>query len=252
MLVSYFPIEVSGGVTGAACVLRDMTELKRMTQANQDWQKRMELAREAGLRIGLWDWDVNANTVVWSDETYRQWGFTPEAFSDRVEDAVGRIHPADRPGVERAIQDVLAGKASEYASQYRVVRPDGSMCWIDAHGVIVRDGATHMLGVGVDITDLKATEASLQESEERYLLLLNSTAEAIYGIDMEGNCTFCNPACLRLLGYIGTESLLGKNMHRLIPFARRWRSVPNRGVCNLRRHPQGYRQPCNRRSAVAP
>jgi PAS domain S-box-containing protein len=216
LFISYFPIEVSGGVTGAACVLRDMTELKRMTRANQNWQKRMELAREAGLRIGLWDWDVSANTVDWSDETYRQWGFTPEAFSGRVEDAVGRIHPADRPGVERAIQDVLAGKESQYASQYRVVRPDGGTCWINAHGVIVRDGSTHMLGVGVDITDLKATEASLQESEERYLLLLNSTAEAIYGIDIEGNCTYRNPACLRLLGYSEPDGLLGKNMHRLV------------------------------------
>jgi two-component system NtrC family sensor kinase len=77
-----------------------------------------------------------------------------------------------------------------------------------------------MLGIGVDITDLKKTEQSLQESEEKYLLLLNSTAEAIYGLDLEGDCTFCNPACLRLLAYGTPKELLGKNMHDLMHHTR--------------------------------
>ena len=47
-------------------------------------------------------------------------------------------------------------------------------------------GRTHMIGIGVDITDVKKAEQSLQESEEKYLLLLNSTAEAIYGLDLKG------------------------------------------------------------------
>ncbi|MEI6210907.1 MAG: CHASE domain-containing protein [bacterium] len=53
----------------------------------------------------------------------------------------------------------------------------------------------------------------LRASEEQLRLLLDSTAEAIYGIDLDGNCTFCNPACLRLLGYECQEQLLGRNMH---------------------------------------
>lgn len=218
--IAYFPIEISGGITGAACVLRDMTELKRMAEANQNWQKRVELAQQAGLRIGLWDWDVEANTVVWSDETYRQFGFTRHAFSGRVEDAVTRIHPADLPRVQQVINAVLTGQNPGYQSQYRVVRPDGSICWIDAYGVMVQDGSAHMLGVGVDITDLKKVEESFRESEEKYRLLLNSTAEAIYGLDMKGNCTFCNPAGLRLLGYEIQEDLLGKNMHALMHHTR--------------------------------
>jgi PAS domain S-box-containing protein len=53
----------------------------------------------------------------------------------------------------------------------------------------------------------------LRESEEKVGLILNSMAEAIYGIDTEGRCTFCNQSCLRLLGYQRPEQLLGKNMH---------------------------------------
>jgi len=56
----------------------------------------------------------------------------------------------------------------------------------------------------------------LRESEERIRLLLDSTAEAIYGINANGNCTFCNAASLRLLGYDDPSDLLGKQMHWLM------------------------------------
>jgi len=58
--------------------------------------------------------------------------------------------------------------------------------------------------------------ADLRASEERIKLILSSTGEPIYGIGMKGECTFCNPACLRALGYSTPDELLGKNMHALI------------------------------------
>lgn len=54
-----------------------------------------------------------------------------------------------------------------------------------------------------------------QESEEKLRLLLDSTAEAMYGIDVYGNCTFCNPASLSLLGYRNANELVGQNIHEL-------------------------------------
>jgi PAS domain S-box-containing protein len=65
----------------------------------------------------------------------------------------------------------------------------------------------------------RATQ-SLRESEERVRLLLDSTAEAIYGIDVQGKCTFCNAASLRLLGYDNPGDLLGKQMHWLMHHTR--------------------------------
>ena len=62
----------------------------------------------------------------------------------------------------------------------------------------------------------KRGEEALRESDERIRLLLDSTAEAIYGMDLDGNCTFANRTCLRLLGYERAEDLLGKNVHALI------------------------------------
>lgn len=56
----------------------------------------------------------------------------------------------------------------------------------------------------------------LNEEKERFHSLLNSTAEAIYGLDMNGCCTFANEACLKMLGYKSVDVLLGKNMHNQI------------------------------------
>ncbi len=63
---------------------------------------------------------------------------------------------------------------------------------------------------------LEQADKNLNQSQTQVHLLLDSTAEAIYGLDIEGNCTFVNQACLDMLGYIDDSKLLGKNMHELI------------------------------------
>lgn len=62
----------------------------------------------------------------------------------------------------------------------------------------------------------RSSSRALMQSEGKLRLLLDSTAEGIYGLDTSGNCTFTNPACLSLLGYGEEENLLGANMHELI------------------------------------
>jgi two-component system cell cycle sensor histidine kinase/response regulator CckA len=66
----------------------------------------------------------------------------------------------------------------------------------------------------------RRTEADLRASKEQLQLLLDSTAEAIYAIDVNGTCTLCNAACLRLLGYSHDSELLGKDMHALMHHTR--------------------------------
>ena len=73
-----------------------------------------------------------------------------------------------------------------------------------------------LLGIFEDITERKKALEALQKSEEKTRLILDSAAEAIYGLDSFGNCTFCNQSCLNILGYPSEEDLLGRNMHELI------------------------------------
>ncbi|MCP4125614.1 MAG: response regulator, partial [Gammaproteobacteria bacterium] len=76
------------------------------------------------------------------------------------------------------------------------------------------------LGVGRNITERKEAEMALLESEQQVRDLLYSTAEAIYGLDLQGNCTFANPACAQMLGYQDVDELIGCNMHDKIHYKR--------------------------------
>jgi PAS domain S-box-containing protein len=71
-----------------------------------------------------------------------------------------------------------------------------------------------------EVADRKRAEEALRQSGELVMLLLDATPESIYGIDAQGNCTFCNPSFLRLLGYQDSKELLGKNVHALIHHTR--------------------------------
>lgn len=79
---------------------------------------------------------------------------------------------------------------------------------------------THFVAVKQDITERRRAAQELCDREDKLRLILESTAEAVYGINLEGRCTFCNPACLRLLGYRHSDELLDKNMHELIHHSR--------------------------------
>jgi PAS domain S-box-containing protein len=77
-----------------------------------------------------------------------------------------------------------------------------------------------LLCLATVVRERKVAVEELRESEDKLRLLLDSTAEAIYGIDLEHRCTFCNLACLRTLGYGRLDEVLGKNMHNLIHHTR--------------------------------
>jgi len=86
--------------------------------------------------------------------------------------------------------------------------------------VTLLEGLAREAALAINTARLKEqrhqAEEAEAEREKQVRLLLDSTAEAIYGVDLEGICTFVNPACVQMLGYNSEEDLLGKNMHDLI------------------------------------
>lgn len=88
----------------------------------------------------------------------------------------------------------------------------------------INDSYPHKLPATIESAchraELARERSSLQESEARARLLLDSAAEAIYGIDLDGRCIFVNPAFLRILGYEREDELLGQSIHQLIHHTR--------------------------------
>ncbi|MCX6887707.1 MAG: PAS domain S-box protein [Verrucomicrobia bacterium] len=186
----------------------------QLTADLQHATERLGLATSAG-GVGIWDYDVISNTLTWDDQMFRLYSTTREQFSGAYEAWIAGVHPEDRQRMFDEIQKALSGQ-EDFNTEFRVLSPDRSVRHIRALALIQHSPSgqpLRMVGTNWDITDRKEAEAALKERDENIHLLLNSTAEAIYGIDLDGNCTFCNSSCLRLLGYQRPEELFGKNMH---------------------------------------
>jgi PAS domain S-box-containing protein len=74
------------------------------------------------------------------------------------------------------------------------------------------------LGLTFDqmVRDVAQKQQQLSQQSEHIRLLMDSTAEAIYGVDSDGVCVFVNPSCLNMLGYEHEEQLLGRNFTNIL------------------------------------
>ncbi|MGC1620357.1 MAG: MASE1 domain-containing protein, partial [Candidatus Acidiferrum sp.] len=91
------------------------------------------------------------------------------------------------------------------------------------------------LVLGALISERDAGEQRLSEEEARIRLLMDSTGESIYGVDNNGECTFCNQAMLRLLRFASQADVLGRNIHDVIHHTRRDGTPNPRDECSLQK-----------------
>jgi PAS domain S-box-containing protein len=188
-------------------VARDITERKRAHQTVVEWQKRLQLAEEAALPIGLWEWDIRAGILVWSDEVYRQLGYTRDKFRGVEEDFFKRLHPDDRSRVEAEIQGVVSGRSQTYQVQFRVIRPDGTVSWLDSRGAMVNNAHAKMIGISIDITKLRRSEAD-------YRSMVETSPYGIFRSAKDGSFLVVNPALIHMLGYEFESEVLSLDIAR--------------------------------------
>ena len=133
--------------------------------------EQLRLAVEAG-QLGIWDWDVIANRVAWSDRVYELHGIAPGQFGGRVEDFAAIVHPDDRARLRSQIEEALRGEVP-YAAEFRVPLADGRIRWLATRARVVRDATgrpVRMVGTTYDITEratLLAAEREARAAAER-------------------------------------------------------------------------------------
>ena len=187
-------------------------------QAQHELQRalvRMDLATKAGA-VGVFTWDLSNDQLLWNDRMFELYGVPPDVYPtyDTWRDA---LHPSDAQYAEALLREAVAGRAV-FETEFRILHPNGVLRHIKAAARVERDHENKprfVTGLNWDITESKRKQQALVKSEQQVRLLLNSTAEAIYGIDRTGNCTFANPAAARMLGYADPDVFIGKNMHEL-------------------------------------
>ena len=168
-------------------------------------------------QLGSWEMDLASGRLNWSDEIFRIFEIEQSQFPASFDAFLNAVHPDDREAVNQAYTDSLE-KREPYNIVHRLRMSDGRIKWVSEHCTSDFDANGKPLrssGTVQDITERKREEAEREAVSRERLLLLESTGEGIYGIDIQGNCTFINQAAVRMLGYDVSETI-GENIHELI------------------------------------
>ena len=143
------------------------SEIERGYDALKRKDDRKQFALGAA-HMGIFDIDVAADRVTWSDTMARIFGREPDQAPRTIEEFYGVVHPEDRPLVLDAIARAEAERAEEFFLDYRAMLADGSVRWIEETARVLygEDGrATSLLGVAMDVTGRKALETQLRGAQ---------------------------------------------------------------------------------------
>jgi PAS domain S-box-containing protein len=204
----FHPIRSSSGtITGAAILGRDVSARKQLEKQRDTYAERLNLAAGSA-RIGIWDWDIQENQIIWDEQMYALYGLPGGAFGGAYEAWLNGVHPDDRDASNAISAQAVRGER-EYDTEFRVLWPDGSTHWLKANGKVFRaeTGAPlRMVGVNYDITGRKQAEDSLRQSEARYRLITENTADVIWVMDpVAEKFTYVSPSVEKLRGYTPEE-----------------------------------------------
>ena len=147
-------------------------------------EERLSLAVEAA-RLGTWQWDIKANSVVWSMELERIHGLQPGTFAGTFEAYQSDIHPEDRERVLQTLQQTVIER-KPHLLEYRIVLPDGSIRWLEARGRMLFDALgepDRLVGVCMDVTDRKRSEEALRQSEQNLRLRAEELARVAHALE---------------------------------------------------------------------
>ncbi|MHB8399115.1 MAG: PAS domain S-box protein, partial [Candidatus Limnocylindrales bacterium] len=212
---------------GYVLSVRDVGARIRAEYELRDSERNLAEAQRIA-HIGSWERDIASGSLHWSDESYRIFGMEPGTFDGTIEAFLAFVHPEDRA---RAAPDRVAlAEETQAETEYRIVRPDGTVRLVHEIGEVIRDPTglpVRLVGTTQDITERVVAE----EERARLAAAVEQTGDAVWMQDLDNTVTYVNRSFSRTYGYEPDEivgrhaGLVDSGRHEPHFFADLWASV---------------------------
>jgi PAS domain S-box-containing protein len=205
----------SGVRLGGVLVFRDVSEQQATQQRIRYGQQRLQLALRSA-RLVSFDIARDTRELTLSENGADVLGLTPGHVLRSLEDALAIVHPDDLPAVIEALQSVdEPGESFLVACRIRR-EVQGDIGWVEVRGEVqlTREGKKLLTGLVLDVTDRRAVEMSLRESEERFRSMADSAPVIIWMSSADGSISYVNQ---RWRDFTGVGPI---EMANIVPYAR--------------------------------
>jgi PAS domain S-box-containing protein len=164
---------------------RDISDRKASEHSIRQLSSRLRLATQSG-RIGIWEFAPETNTLWFDARMSEIYGWEPIARDVKYNDWAAAIHPEDVHVVDRELAD-LRGDAVEMHKDYRILRPDGEVRYVEDHAIIVRAAngqLQKMIGINLDVTGRARSEQAIREASQRLAIASDAAQLGIWDWDI--------------------------------------------------------------------
>lgn len=203
-------------------IQQEIAERQQVEASLRESEERLRLALEVS-QMGLWDWNIVTNQVIWSENYELLFGVLPGSFDGPYETFQKCVYPEDRQSVMQGIAQALEQK-TDYNDEFRIVRANQSIHWISAKGKFIYDDrkqAVRMIGVCMETTVCKQAEESTRElttqvQEQANILnaILTASVDHIYIFNRRGCYQYVSRDAATILGF-KPQDLVGKTLQDL-------------------------------------
>jgi PAS domain S-box-containing protein len=198
-----------GEVTGAVEITSDITGRKGAEEEMLSSEEKYRNLIEGSLQ-GIFL--IQDGRIIFANPAVAE--FTGYSLEELTSMEAGEIHdlvhPDDRETTWGRYKDRLSGHNAEPRYEFRIIRKDGSECWLEMHASrISYQGRPAIQGLVLDVTESHKAEEALRASEEQHRALIENLNEIIFTLDKLGRFTYISPVIERVLGY-RPQDILGQ------------------------------------------
>ncbi|MCK5038924.1 MAG: PAS domain S-box protein [Thermoplasmata archaeon] len=204
----------NGNFVRTHCIFADITERKKLEQAIERSEALLNATQQL-TKVGGWEWDIEKQTMFWTDEAYQIHDFERDEFApgstEHIERGAECYDPEDRPIIMEAFNNCIE-KGKAYDLEFPFTTSKGRRIWIRtvANPVMKDKKVVKVIGNIMDITDLREKEKALNLEKERAETYLKIAGVMMVAINSDGIVTMINSKGCEILGYDESE-IVGKN-----------------------------------------